>query len=184
MKLIKYQYLFIASLLIALFSCEEGGDGGIEPNPTENFTARAEGQPFESGGEFVAAELDFEEGYYFLSVVAYDYENINTGRGRSIAITVSGSDFDDLEAGDEFTNYSIYTGLGAIGTYLNHQTYADYHGGTSLTQEESIYVKITEIDKDNHLISGEFSFDVYDDEERIYEVRDGVFNKLNYIIGD
>ncbi len=185
MRRSKSNLLLMAIALMTVFSCTKN-DNDPTPNSNVNLTAKTDGMAFESGGLFVAAALSTEKtGFYVFVIEAFDYDNVNTGKGRAISISLSGYNFDNLQAGAEFTDYDITTGEGATGTYLNSQSFDESTGGTSLGEDGSAYVKITAIDKAGQKISGEFAFDVYDDETGDhYKITGGRFTDLNYTVED
>ena len=184
MRLVKSNLLLFAVALTTALSCAKSGNEPA-PNPSVNFIAKTDGAAFESGGHYVTAELSMEKtGPYTLIIGAFDYNDVNTGKGRAVTISFSGSDFDNLEVGDEFVDYDKLTGEGAIGIYLDCQSFSECVGGTSLSENGSAYLKITALDKEKRIVSGEFAFDADDENENHYGITDGLFRKVEYLVED
>lgn len=169
-----------------LYACTVDDEGDINPEPETSFSATIGPRKFATTMEFVGAEFSIGSGDRFQFLVeAFDYKNINTGEGQSIFFSVPGDHFEDLKAGDELGDDDNALLFGTLAIYTIHTTFDDYEGGGSTSHDDfaNIRVRITAIDKVNELISGEFSFVVYDDENDIYyQVTDGKFNNIVYTV--
>ena len=155
-------------LLLIASSCNLSDviDDDDDDPENQSVTAKINGVDFsvvESEDKLI--QLDFIEGSlgltgdnYEIRFSAYDFgsSHVNT-----ISLILYGVNYSDLKAGSQFV--SVAWGddavfIGAIGGVGNARIGEDVDSGGITPLEGSINVEITKVDKENKLISGEFSF--------------------------
>ncbi|MEM9001845.1 MAG: hypothetical protein AAGB24_16420 [Bacteroidota bacterium] len=142
----------------------------------QSLTAKVNGVDFNNGEGLIAGAFTEESGFYVIAIVAG--EIIDDNNVKAIGLAVSGFDFDTLEAGKEWTVVENETNFeSAIGSYGEGETINDQDTDETL----DIFVRITSIDKENRLISGEFTFIALDEDTNMeYVVTDGRFTDIFY----
>ncbi|HBK71502.1 MAG TPA: hypothetical protein DDZ39_07610 [Flavobacteriaceae bacterium] len=173
-------YFLSLSLILLIISCtpetvlEDIIDKG-------DFTAKVNGKNFNADNAAIATEITIHSisGIYSIGMIAADV--INVGTKKAIALVMIGSDFDQLVAGKTFTEIIKNEIEGGGGGYSEDITNNNVDIGTDIV--ESIFIKITTIDKENKLISGEFNFIAIDeDTNKKYTVTDGKFKDIHYTL--
>ena len=150
---------------------EFGGTDGTD------FVAKVNGKQFGASLENVHAYITVTENVYTVAIGAGAVEGLTLG--KAIAIAFSGSDYDELNAGS--THNSTEGQYPAGAGYEEH--YTDSNEDYETDEVESIYIKVTAIDKSNLTISGEFNFTAIDeDTNTTYTVTDGKFTNIPYEI--
>ena len=120
----------------------------------------------------------------YTMVITGQYLSQDLKSTQIIIIYAFGVDFDELAANTEFNIVSNILGTEVPGAFAIYGGDPDTENdgdnfGTEVLEE--IRVKITAIDKEKRLLSGEFSFVVLDeDTNQEYKVTDGVFSNLEY----
>ncbi|MEO1031026.1 MAG: hypothetical protein AAFX55_06460 [Bacteroidota bacterium] len=178
----KKTVLLICTLFV-LVSCSTNDDSDT-PNLLEGgtITATVNGQNlFANADNTINISGQFVEinGVFILQVGAGLLD------GRSVAVGISGIDFDavvdgfDADADDENEDFSAKLFYFEADNDPNDEDADLDIGGES---ELDAYVKITSIDKVNKVISGEFNGIVLDDDDFdiTYVVTDGVFTNISY----
>ena len=149
----------------------------------------ANGVPFVSSGPFSAGGFDEEEGAFVFGILAGDgiddTVDINATDQRGIAVLLSAVDMglDDVEENVEYrgTNgENLFSGgFEVLASYVRIENCETTEGGFDFSP--TAVITFTEIDRDNQLISGTFSFMAFDEETgTTYPVQNGTFENLWY----
>lgn len=171
----KFIYLF--SICSLFFNCSDDDDS---TNSSDSFiSATINGESFMSDDSLLEETgLFFETGSFFGFSIG-GFMNDGDLDAATLAITFGGADFDMVINGSEFTNQEDANVLGFYMVTVNGEDIVDADSG-----ETAAFVKITSIDKINNIISGEFNFIATDetDNNATYNITNGVFNNINYIV--
>lgn len=187
MKLLSVSLTLFLALL--LFACSGNDEEDIMPVIANGFTANVDGTPFTVTSEQVAGELTLEsDGSYTFSVVAFNGDE--NGLGQAISVGFFGMDYNSLSTGSSFRNIDFTTGTGVFGFYFDttngsYNFSGGYLGSLFGLDEEggNATLRIVSLDKERQLVSGEFSFEFYDeDTDQQYRITDGKFGAVNYTI--
>ena len=175
--------IYLLVLILSLFNCSNNDDLSSEennPQKTDGSYMRAyvNGELFESineNGDELATVTFFDIGVFRRFIIS----------GRNIK-TLNGLKRIVLNLYTEETLSVISTGY-IWGSGLDEEIGGEFHEVfTSPYQEIDAetytgYTKITSIDKEKKIISGEFNFVAYDSEnDKDYNVTEGVFSELSY----
>ncbi|MEW4923347.1 hypothetical protein [Algibacter sp. 2305UL17-15] len=172
--------IFIISLFTLIYSCSNNDDATNSiPLEGSYLEAKIQGKSVViKKGELghtlngVALGIGSEFTFTILGNI------INLDRTVNLDIEFTGENFENLKAGDTFsldTNADI--------GYANYSTLSDddndTYGSTTLNSER--YIKITVIDTENRIISGEFRFSNIKDSssDKTYTI-EGSFNEVTY----
>lgn len=149
---------------------EEIEDGG-------EFTATINGTTFSVSGLLVTGEYsELQAGVTTLAIAAAKLPLDGITEGFALALV--STDSTGIETGDEFTATSVQMVAGA--EYLIQ---GDNQDTKALSTETNVaLITVTDIDFDEKLVSGTFSFDAIDkdDPNTVYEIRDGVFTDVEF----
>ena len=175
-KNLKKAALLFCTLFI-LISCSNSDDSNDFNNDTNaTMSVELDGENFfltSNIGE-LSGSVVFTTGSYGFVINGIEViDNINL---RAIGLGFGGVSFDELSVGDEFVNDTLENSLCTFAITINGVT------STGTSEGEISYVKITSIDKDRQLISGEFNFIAVDidDPNRIYVFENGFFSNVSY----
>ncbi|MFD2586748.1 MULTISPECIES: DUF6252 family protein [Flavobacteriaceae] len=179
--------ILFAILLIACSSDDDSSsmddDGTVLGDSF--ITAKINGNDFEAipvdrGVPTISAELDENAAFFSLVIAGIDlFENIT--EGESIIIAMTGVSFDLVFVGAEVNNpVDNPLELAFGGGYAPYET-----GGESNvdfdTDGSSGFLRITAIDKEAQIISGEFEYNVENpDTGELLQITDGIFNNISY----
>ncbi len=145
-----------------------------------DFTATVNGTDFGTSIANVSAQITVNSGVYAIALGAGDAEGIS--KLKAIALAMSGFDFESLEAGRTWNTMEDEQGNAGAGyeeDIAGNETGDDV--STDTTTE--IFIRITAIDKEAKLISGEFNFVAIDEDNGItYNVTDGKFESIPYTL--
>ncbi|MDO6518886.1 hypothetical protein [Zobellia uliginosa] len=132
--------------------------------------------------ELTGAGVSINKGYYFLQISGFDVE-LGLKKAQYIVISAFGKDFNSLKPGTEWNTVveDVLAG-GAHAAYSeNIATDDDDNTSSTLDVLEKVYIKITSIDHEKQLLSGEFSFSgKNEDTGKTYVVTDGTFKDFEY----
>lgn len=192
MRKLQKRYYFLFALLVngCIIIDDLGDDDDVKDDPeAQVMTAKVDGVDFsvvESEDKLI--QLDFFEGsldlngdYYEINLNAYDFGSSHV---TTITLILYGANYSDLKAGSQFggaiwKDESVF--IGAIGGVGRARIGDEVDSGGITPIEGSINVEITKLDKENELISGEFSFVAYDeDNDENIVVTDGVFTNVKF----
>ncbi|MCF6349201.1 MAG: hypothetical protein L3J20_13040 [Flavobacteriaceae bacterium] len=180
MKTILNNYFFLLSITVFLLSACSVEDVIKQVTDGDDFTAKVNGDDFRTNKVGINAKIDVnidQSGIYFIAIAAADITNTNNVKG--IGLLMVGSDFDQLSAGETFDKASKNDTEGGGAGYSEDLGTSDVEVDADLI--ESIFIKITALDKDKKLISGEFNFVVVDeDTNKKYTITDGKFTNIVY----
>lgn len=191
----KYPPLLFAMLLMIISSCDLSevfeDDDDLDDPESQVMTAKINGEAFsavESDDAFI--QLDEVEGDLDLNGDVFEISISGLDFGQSYLITIvlslQGVNYPDLKAGSQFVgfteeNLSSGNPTGAAGVVAKTSLGGDTEFGGITLLEGTIEVKLTKLDKENELISGEFSFVAYDeDNDTNIIVTDGVFTNVEF----
>ncbi|WP_298506290.1 hypothetical protein [uncultured Maribacter sp.] len=164
-------FLLVAFLVQTIHSCTESAvEDEIERLGEEeqeekggNMTAEVNGVSFDAfvmgNNEAVGASIkELPNGQYLGAISGYDFHTGLT-RPKVIIFCIIGMDYDTLKNGEVYdTISSDLISTGAYAWYTQNNGAAGNEGFGDNKELEEIYVKITSIDKDKKLISGEFNY--------------------------
>ncbi len=181
----KIKFYLIASMALFLLNCTpEDIKNKIEDTfditAGDDFTAKVNGADFGANKDYVEATITVQSGIYAVAIAGGDLTGLQTG--KVIGIGFGGSDYDDLQAGSTWD--SPEANLGAEGGYKEDN---NSENGTEINagDVESIFIKVTAIDKVNHSISGEFNFVATDEDTgKQYTITNGKFTDITFILID
>ncbi|WP_339713304.1 hypothetical protein [uncultured Kriegella sp.] len=168
-------------------SDEEDDEDQEEQEVNSSMTAKINGNDFKTSTVFqqylAGASVSMNEDIYAIGVIAFDIQ-LDLRKPKSIYLFMYGDDFDELKIGSAFTtvtNIAIPETGGAFAIYSEDPDTEVEDNEFSTEKVESINIKITALDKENHLISGEFSFTAIDeDTNKKYIITDGKFQDMKY----
>ncbi|MBR9774046.1 MAG: hypothetical protein GYB55_03200 [Cytophagales bacterium] len=191
----KIHYLLFASLLMIFSSCDLSevfdDEDDMDDPEAEIVTAKINGEAFSAvESDDALIQLDQVEGDLDLNGDVFELSFTATDFGQSYLTTLSlslqGLNYSDLKAGSQFVgfteeNLSSGNPTGAAGVVakasLDGET--EFAGITLLVG--TIEVELTKLDKENELMSGEFSFVAYDDDnDTNIVVTEGVFTNVEF----
>ncbi|GMN10853.1 hypothetical protein MTsPCn9_29830 [Croceitalea sp. MTPC9] len=176
---------------ILLFACSSDDDSASTDGDNGELgnsfiTAKINGNDFEAvpndrGVATISAQLVQNEAFFTFTIAGIDLSEDVT-QGEAIALSMAGLNFDliveDVQINNPITNPLAlqfaggYSSNGAEGENFDFDT-----------DGSSGFVRITAIDKQEQIISGEFEFNVKNsDTGEVLQVTDGVFNNINYVI--
>ncbi len=171
---------FILSLILLFFINCTVEDVIEQVTDGDDFTAKVNGKDFRTNEVGVSAKIDVninQSGIYIIGIAAADITNTTNKKG--IGLLMVGSDFDQLSAGKTFDKVSEDDKEGGGAGYSEDLGTSGVEVDADLI--ESIFIKITAIDKDKNLISGEFDFVVVDeDTNKKYTITNGKFTNIVY----
>ncbi len=140
-------------------------------------TAKVDGKSFDARGlEEVGSELDLEQGGTFqFGILSADQINATAVTANSISLSIFGSDFNALKAGDIFSETEDILSVNLLATYAEIVDGETVVGITTLQGKGE--VKITLIDRSSRQIQGSFSFSGKDDNtKKTHKITDGFFD--------
>ncbi len=180
MRTLFKKYFILLPLLFFLFtacSVEDAVGDVINGNAV---TAKINGKDFGAPKELVSAKIQLISNVYVISIGAGDADGINLIKG--IILATSGLDFDTLKAGKTWSSVSTDPNNIAEAGYTEDDRNNEVNDfETEIT--EDIFIKITAIDKEKKLISGEFNFVVVDeDTNKKYTATNGKFTDIPYLL--
>ncbi|WP_394749762.1 hypothetical protein [Spongiimicrobium salis] len=182
MNVLKHPFALFLAISLCLISCSKTDDDSLpeeemmemsEP-PVENqqFSAKINGETFTPPNDFVTATVATESEFYAIGIAAAGPTSSTTAKGIVLAMT--GFNFDTLEAGMTWS-------LPTTESPLDGATAAFGQGNLETDEIQEIFVRLTNIDRVQRTISGEFEFVALDEEtNRIYTVTDGLFRNVVY----
>ncbi|WP_430931300.1 hypothetical protein [Saccharicrinis sp. 156] len=188
-KLRKYHIgIIFLSLLFMLGSCDEE-EGSLEEfmtNEPGTITAKIDGENFKSAGVFpITVDLHIDEDYNQYDLQIEGERELN-GFEERIIISLFGTDFSSIKAGDVFVGGAdLNMGLKRFdGDFFRiSRTEGDDTDIISDSEQgPASMATVTKIDFDNRLISGTFSFKSIDisDNTVSFQITDGVFTDIGY----
>jgi len=141
-------------------------------------TATINGNKFESVAETDWVEITSVPGYYTIILAAGDVQNLK--KGKALAFATIGEEYSTLKVGTTWNKVGTGSEINTAEAGYEENTSDDTNEiDTEFT--EDIYVKITSIDKDKKIISGEFSFTVVDEDTgKKFKVTNGKFMEITY----
>ncbi|MFC0604302.1 DUF6252 family protein [Winogradskyella pulchriflava] len=174
--------LMTVTLLFACSSSSDDSDGFGNLNGTY-ISARVNGDSFLANGEefgaaTISASMSSSGSFFSFGIAGVDLNGSLSGQGDGIVLGFTGLDFDLVVDGFEIDNQveSDFIFVGAYGSSSMEEDDIEF-------VEDSGYLKVTDIDKNAQVISGEFRFDVYNATNgQTIEIRQGVFNEIEYTI--
>ena len=182
MKILKNS-LLCCLLLIVFTSCNKDDDATTEMGLDGQISARIDGESFTSEAfdgavEASFSEVDLGDTKYF--VMAIGGADLSSNSLRAVGIAFGGFDFSNVTAGSEFKGISNEEGNPfALGTYQLERDIDEINASSENTSSATI--RITAINREQRLISGEFSFTATDEEtNESYNVTNGVFTNIPY----
>lgn len=183
MKNIKFKSLQLSLLILLIFnvSCSKEDVLSDDILGGGRVTAIINGNIFESAKEYDKVEITTVSGIYIIALSAGDAEGVNKLKG--LVLVASGLDFNSLNNGKTWNQVG---NSGEIDRAAAAYSEDDGNGeendfDTELTKE--VYIKITSIDKNKKIISGEFSFTAVDeDTSKEYQATNGKFIEIPYIL--
>lgn len=200
MRILKF--LCCILLTLSIFSSCSSDDSGTDDDPLEmsedmgdddamddmdtdsngaSLTATVNGNAFNATiQEFIGASIAEQSGFY--AIALFGLEIVSSNNAKGIALAMAGFDFDTVIAGKEWTMVQSDNGLEIAGGGYTEGDIANGENDDIDTEETTeVFIRITSIDKENRIISGEFSF-ISSDEDTgtIYNVTDGVFTNIPY----
>lgn len=170
-------FLSISLILLFFLSCTV--EDAIEQLLDEgDFTANVNGDNFSANKAAIAVKIN-QLGFYSIGMVAGDI--VSTEKAKVIGLAMVGPNFDQLSAGKTFDEISENDTEGGGAGYSEDLGSNNDDIETDII--ESVFIKITAIDKDKKLISGEFNFVAIDeDKNKKYTVTNGQFTNIPYQI--
>ncbi len=170
-------YFLLVSLILVFTSCSVSNtNDDIDIFDGFDFTAKVNGKDFRVNKKAVTTRITRHTGYYSIAMVAGD---IATGNPKAIALAMVGPNFDQLSAGKTFDIISDNDTEGGGVGYSE-----DLGSDTDAIKTdiiETVFIKITAIDKDEKLISGEFNCVLIDeDKNQKYTITEGQFKDISY----
>ncbi len=182
MKTIFNKTFFLLSISFFLLSACSVEDVIEQLVDEGDFTAKVNGDNFSAEKAAIVAKIDTninQSNLYYIGIAAGDI--VSTEKVKGIGLVMVGSDFDQLSAGETFDEVSENDTEGGGAGYSEDLGTSDVNIDTDLI--ESVFIKITAIDKDKKLISGEFNFVVLDeDTNKKYTVTNGKFTDIPYLL--
>lgn len=183
----KLIFLLMTSAL--LFTCSSGGDNSDDMQDDDDgnqeivVTANVNGDEFEVPFENAIVDLSyafFSNQLRFICVTDTEFMIDN----EAITITVFFDDIDDLVEGVEWDSAELDFVNTSIRGIYQAQDDASGEAVNSTTDDTlNAYLKITSLDMDTMLISGEFNFvaqDEVDGELKTYTISNGVFTDVKF----
>lgn len=179
--------ILFAILLVACSSDDDSSstdvDGGVLGDSF--ISAKINGNDFKAipvdrAVPTISAELDENAAFFSLVIAGIDlFENIT--EGESIIIAITGVSFDLVFEGAEVNNpINNPLELAFGGGYAPYETGSETNVDFD-TDGSSGFLRITFIDKEAQIISGEFEYNVENsDTGEVLQITDGVFNNINY----
>ncbi len=181
--------VFICSIMLTACSGED--DSGLTDDDNDGLTgsfitARINGNDFEAipvdrGVSTISAQLVQGEAFFTFTLAGIELSEDIT-QGEAIAFSMAGLSFDLVTEGVQINNpitdpLSLQFAGGYSSNGIEGENFDfDTEGGTG-------FLRITAIDKQERIISGEFEFDVENsDTSELIQVTDGVFNNIEYTI--
>lgn len=174
-------FLSIPLILLFFLSCTV--EDAIEQLVDEgDFTAKVNGDNFSAEKAAIAVKINTninQSGLYSIAMIAGDI--VSTEKAKVIGLVMVGPDFNQLSAGKIFEEISENDTEGGGAGYSEDLGSNNDDIETDII--ESVFIKITSIDKDEKLISGEFNFVAIDeDKNKKYTVTNGQFTNIPYQI--
>ncbi|MBM1107919.1 hypothetical protein JQC67_17320 [Aurantibacter crassamenti] len=183
----------IENALEDIADADEDNEGESNEDTEEqiipSFTAQINDSEFEAtlliSQSLTGARISNHSFGYALAITG-QYVAQDLKSSKLIWLFAYGTDFNELKAGSEFNNVTSIILPQSPGAYAIYgedpnSDIEDDNYGTSTVEEISI--KITGIDREKMLISGEFNFiAVNDDTSQKYKITEGVFTDLTYEI--
>ena len=127
---------------------------------------------------FNIPEIADSEELYNITIYAYDFDE-GISKAKIIFLFLAGKNFESLAAGHTYESIIDTQYEGASAGYAVDVNTNDETEGDSTDEIEEIYVKITSINHDKKLISGEFNFKGKNtDTGTFYVITNGVFTDL------
>ena len=183
-------------LLTSLFSCSKSSienaidKGQIEDSLGEevigDLTAKVNGENFKALKikEFIIGSITTSEELYVITIAAVDIES-GAKNAKAMGLYMIGQDFNRVGEGKIYNTVvnDLFT-EGALAGYYNDINSEDDDSDDSFFGPEEIkeiYIKITALDREKQLISGEFNFKGSNKEtEVLYVISDGEFTNIAY----
>ncbi|GEM_PF-7068227 len=179
-KLMQFYKCYLPLCLAILFlNCSvEDAVSNLDILDGDDFTAKVNGENFRADKEAVTVKISvIQAEYYSIALVAGDI--LNTTNAKAIGLAMVGPNFDQLSAGKTFDKVSENDTEGGGAGYS--EELGSNNDDIETDFIESVFIKITAIDKDKKLISGEFNFVAIDqDKNKKYTVTDGKFKDIPY----
>lgn len=189
MKLLK-NYSLLLSLMLLIGCSNSDDDNNNNSNDDIDsgsgmITALVNGNPFEAvpedrGVTTISAALQPSGVLFTLTVAGIDLGN-DISQGDALAVILVGTDFDEVNSGLTITNpVSNPLALQFSGNYGVFQSgsgnFEDFDFDSSTG-----FLKITAIDKENQIVSGEFEYNVTErNTGQVFQIRQGVFTDIQY----
>jgi hypothetical protein len=173
----KYIFIFFLSLSFMSFSC--GPDEIIDPSTEDTFlSATINGEEFLVRGIVVTASQSTIDGMMRNLSIGAAKQAAN-GDTKGIALAMISADSTEFKSGEVYNAISL-SKRGAGEHFIDE---GSSKISASSHETDIATITITEIDLTKKIVSGTFSFDAIDDDEpgKLYEVRDGIFNKVPII---
>ncbi|RKR07026.1 hypothetical protein CLV91_3256 [Maribacter vaceletii] len=184
-------------LLVANTSCtsliEDEVDNQKEEEEKEEviatMTAEVNGEAFESyiigDGESVSATINIlSTGGYLGAISGFDF-TIGLKRPKAIIFYFIGGDYEALSNGEIYNTITPdFLSSGAYAWYTQNNGEEEGNEGFGDNKElEEVYVKITSIDKENKLLSGEFNYKGTSSVTgKKYAITNGKFSNVLYVL--
>jgi len=176
---------YLLLVLLTFSSCSSDNSEDMIDEMTSNggasFTARVNNMDFDAESDFIDANVTIQSGFYVISIAAGD--PLDQNNAQAIALGMFGTDFDSLESGQQWNvipdNQNQFMDV-AVGGYA-FGIATDQITDTGTTDVTQINVRLTCIDRDRRLISGEFNFVALEEETNTtFTVTNGVFTNILY----
>jgi len=178
--------ILFAILLIGCSSDDDSGstddDGGVLGDSF--ITAKINGNDFEAvpvdrGVSTISAQLVQNEAFFTFTIAGIDL-GVEITQGEAIAFSLAGTSFDLVTEGLQINNpITNPLALQFSGGYSSNGIEGENFDFD--TDGSSGFLRITAIDKEAQIISGEFEYNVENsDTGEVLQITEGVFNNISY----
>jgi len=147
-------------------------------------TAKINGNDFEAvpvdrGVSTISAQLVQNEAFFTFTIAGIDL-GVEITQGEAIAFSLAGTSFDLVTEGLQINNpITNPLALQFAGGYSSNGTEGENFDFD--TDGSSGFLRITAIDKEAQIISGEFEYNVENsDTGEVLQITEGVFNNISY----
>lgn len=191
--------IILALLLMSFYSCskssienavdkltEEQIEDILDEETIGSITAKVNGVNFATSNvkEFLIASVSISEEFYIITIVGVDAQS-GTKNAKVMGLYMLGQDFNNVDTGKTYD--TVLEDLfvdGALAAYHENIDSDDDDSDDSFfgpNEIEEIFIKITALDREKKIISGEFNFKGTNEETGVfYEVTNGKFTDIAY----
>ncbi len=182
----KYSKSILIAALLIISACGSDDtlidmipdDNAVPPGTPGSITCKIDGENFSASGVLATGDLAFTGEFYVLGIAGVDFIDQDT---VGLVLVVSGNGFGTLMEGQVITGTGdIINNPLAAGEVNINQLPAKEVAATSLETDVAT-ITITNLDRDNELISGTFSLEGLDpDTNTTVIVTEGDFTDIPY----